>query len=345
MSMLIEAIERRWVPDRVTRWGIRQLLRKRLKDVTSASGLAAEQSFIASLKDAAIAEQTAKANEQHYEVPAEFFTTVLGPRLKYSSCYWPDGVDNLAAAEEAMLKLTCERAGLVDGQHILELGCGWGSLTLWMAQQYPKARITAVSNSHSQRAFILDRAKERGLDNISVITADMNDFETDADTYDRVVSIEMFEHMRNYPRLLERIHSWLKPDGACFVHIFCHRERTYPFETAGEYSWMARYFFTGGQMPAEKLLSRFSDHLKVEQQWKVDGIHYAKTLLAWLHIMDAKEAEVLPMLKKVYGDQDGARWFQRWRLFFMACEELFRYRRGTEWYVTHMLLTPQPATH
>jgi len=337
MKLLIDWMERRRLPDALVRIGIRRLLAKRLKEVSQGPAQERMDDFIETLRGSPVAVLTEKANEQHYEVPAEFFLEVLGPRLKYSSCFYPDGVDDLATAEERMLALTCERAGLSDGMDILELGCGWGSLTLWMAEHYPQSRITSVSNSHSQRTFIEDRARERGLTNVRVITADMKDF-TIAETFDRVVSVEMFEHMRNYEELLGRIASWLRDEGQLFLHIFCHRQWAYPFETDGDEDWMGRYFFTGGLMPSETLMQRFDRDLVVTHQWRVNGIHYARTLLAWLQLMDAKEATVMPMLKRIYGDAEGARWFQRWRVFFMACEELFRYRGGEEWFVTHLIM-------
>jgi cyclopropane-fatty-acyl-phospholipid synthase len=338
MSWDIDLMERGLLPDAVVRHGIRRLLKKRIDEINSPAGLQAEAAFIASLSEAPVAVQTDKANEQHYEVPTSFFQLVLGPHMKYSSCIWPETVKTLAEAEEAMLALTCERAGLADGMQILELGCGWGSLSLWMAEHYPKARITAVSNSHSQRTFIQEQARTKSLNNLNVITADMNEFDGATGPYDRVVSVEMFEHMRNYHTLLERIASWLKPDGKLFVHIFCHKERTYPFETTGEDDWMGKYFFTGGLMPAEKLLNTFDAHLRMEQQWAVSGIDYARTLRAWLDLMDAKRDQVMPILTQVYGAAEGGRWFHRWRVFFMACEELFAYHEGNEWFVTHLLL-------
>lgn len=336
MSVMIEMMERSWLPDSLIRIGIRRLLQKRLDDIGEDVSIAKELAFVKSLREQPIAIMTDKANEQHYEVPSEFYLDVLGPRLKYSSCLWPEDKTTLAEAEEHMLALTSERAGLADGMDILELGCGWGSLTCWMAEQYPNARITAVSNSASQRAFIEGRAKENGWTHVKVITADMNDFQTD-NRFDRVVSVEMFEHMRNYETLLGRIAQWLKPEGRLFVHIFCHREHSYPFETEGDDDWMGRYFFTGGIMPSEALLREFDRDLKVTEQWPVNGVHYAKTLRAWLDLMDAKRDRVLPLLRKVYGEKEGTRWFQRWRVFFMACEELFAYNGGEEWFVTHML--------
>jgi cyclopropane-fatty-acyl-phospholipid synthase len=280
--------------------------------------------------------ETPTANEQHYEVPAEFFQRVLGPRMKYSCCLYSTGSESIAEAEEAMLRLSCERAQLQDGLEILELGCGWGSLTLWMAEHYPHSRITAVSNSHSQREFILGRAAERGLTNLSVITADMRTFDTSAQ-YDRVVSVEMFEHMRNYHQLLTQISRWLRTDGKLFVHIFCHRQASYLFETTGPDDWMGRHFFTGGMMPAEHLLLHFQHHLELRTHWRVSGLHYWRTCEDWLCRQDAKRSELLPILEVGQGRRVAQLTFQRWRMFFLACAELFRFQRGSEWYVSHYL--------
>ncbi len=337
-NVAIELMERGWLPDGLVRHGIRRLLEKRRAEISAEGATIRQQAFLKQLRGGPIALQTDKANEQHYEVPSAFFHTVLGPRLKYSSCLWPDPVSRLGEAEEEMLALTCERAGLADDMDILELGCGWGSLTLWMAEQYPKSRITAVSNSNSQRKFIEERAAAKGLENVRVITSDMNDFMS-ADHFDRVVSVEMFEHMRNYELLLNRIDGWLKPDGKLFIHIFCHRDHVYPFDTDGDENWMGRYFFTGGLMPSEHLLKEFDRDLKVEQQWRVNGLHYARTLRAWLDRTDEQRDRVQPILDEAYGPKEGARWFQRWRVFFMACEELFAYRGGEEWFVTHILMS------
>jgi cyclopropane-fatty-acyl-phospholipid synthase len=282
-----------------------------------------------------------KANEQHYAVPPAFFELVLGRHLKYSSAFWPDGVDSLDEAERAMLELTAERAGLADGQEILELGCGWGSLTLYMARTYPNARITAVSNSAPQRRFIESRAPA----NVRIVTADMNDLVRSdggrlGGPYDRVVSVEMFEHMRNYRALLRRVRSWMRDDARLFVHVFCHRRFAYPFETEGADNWMGRWFFSGGIMPSFDLLSRFDEALTVEADWEVDGTHYERTARAWRENLEAREAEVMAVLRDTYGD-DASRWFHRWRLFFLACEELFGYRGGSEWLVGHYRFRPR----
>jgi len=339
MSVLIDLMEQGLLPDTVIRRGIRRLLKRRLCDEyhgdTEVERLY-QREFFDLLRSSPLAVETGAANDQHYELPPEFFSLVLGPRRKYSSCLYPIGVTGIAAAEEAMLAETCRRAGLADGMDILELGCGWGSLTIWMAEQYPHARISAVSNSVPQRKFIESVCREKELGNVRVITADMNDFSTDV-TFDRIVSVEMFEHMRNYAELLRRISGWLKLDGRLFVHIFCHRELAYFFETYGEDNWMGRYFFTGGIMPSDHLLFYFNDHLLVEDHWRVNGRHYQQTCEDWLMLQDARRDQIIPHLQDVYGD-DAELWFQRWRVFFMACAELFGYNNGNEWFVGHYLL-------
>lgn len=338
MNGLVSLMERGMLPDAVVRTGIRRLLLKRLREAGSGdteTDRLRQREFMEQLRRSPVAVATGAANRQHYELPPEFFTRVLGPRRKYSCCLYTPGVTDLAAAEEAMLQLTCQRACLADGMDILELGCGWGSLTLWMAGRYPCARITAVSNSAPQRRFIEGECRDRGYANVRVITADMDHFAIDG-VFDRVVSVEMFEHMRNYAELLRRIAGWLRDDGRLFVHLFCHRDLAYLFETEGEDDWMGRYFFTGGIMPSDHLLFYFNDHLAVEDHWRVGGRHYQRTCDQWLARMDSERPRVMEIFWEVY---EGAApvWFQRWRVFFMACAELFGYGDGNEWFVSHYL--------
>ncbi|QDE39275.1 class I SAM-dependent methyltransferase [Luteibacter pinisoli] len=338
---LLGLAERGLVPDALLRAGIRRLCAERMThERRGGEGATAErfQALIDTLRHSEVAIHTDAANGQHYELPPAFFELCLGHRLKYSSCYYPRPGMTLDEAEEAMLALYSERAELADGQAILELGCGWGSLTLWMAQRYPRARITAVSNSAPQRRHIQARCAALNIHNVQVITADVNTLTLlDAD-YDRCVSIEMFEHMRNYATLLKRIGRWLKPGGKLFVHIFTHRTLMYPFDTDGDSDWMARHFFTGGLMPAADTLLWFQDDLRIEARWQVDGTHYERTANHWLARQDANRDAVMAVLVEAYGD--AARlWFQRWRMFWMACAELFGYAGGSEWGVSHYRFT------
>ena len=329
--------ERGMLPDALLRLGIRRMCADRLR-TERAGGLSAQgerqAQLIDVLRQSPVAIETAAANAQHYELPPGFFGECLGPRLKYSCCYYPRGDETLAEAEDAMLSLYGERAELADGQRILELGCGWGSLTLWMAERYPKAHITAVSNSHGQRRHIEAQCRERGISNVQVLTRDVNTLTLEPGTFDRCVSIEMFEHMRNYQTLMQRIGGWLAPGGKLFVHIFAHRELAYPFETAGADNWMGRHFFTGGLMPAADTLLHFQQALRIERRWLVDGTHYQKTANHWLQEQDSRRDAVMAVLRQAYGDNAGL-WFQRWRMFWMACAELFGYADGQEWLVAH----------
>lgn len=336
ISKLIELAEKGIIPDYFIRQGIVRNCENRLKNenVSNTEKVSLKkQIWIEQMKESPIALVPEKANEQHYEVPPAFFENVLGKHLKYSSGYWPDGVNSLDESEESMLELSFERAQLADGDSILELGCGWGSLTCYMASKLPNSKITAVSNSKDQKEHILNRCKNQGLDNIEVITADMNDFETE-NKYDRVVSIEMFEHMRNYKKLLSKISSWLNDDGKLFIHIFTHQSVVYPFENQGEADWMAREFFSGGMMPSHDLLLHFQDDLIIDDVWSMLGTHYEKTSLAWVNKMDANKDSIMKIFLKTYGD-DAKLWFQRWRIFFMSCEKLFGYNNGSEWGVSH----------
>jgi cyclopropane-fatty-acyl-phospholipid synthase len=344
-SLAIRLCERGWLPDWLIRMGMRSLIRQRLADEhvhDSTRQAEALETLIAELRGSPIAIETQAANTQHYEIPGEFFAAHLGPRLKYSCGFYPGGDETLAQAEEAMLALYAERAGLADGQRILDLGCGWGALTLWLAQRYPHAQIVALSNSHGQRAFIERHAGECGLTNLRVFVGDVAtfDFSNGEADFDRVISIEMFEHMKHYGLLLAKIARWLRDDGRLFVHLFAHRLLAYHFSNRDGSDWMARHFFTGGTMPSANLLLRFQDDLCVTRQWWVEGTHYARTANQWLASLDAARERALPLLA-ASGDAGLA--FQRWRMFYMAVAELFGYAKGQEWGVAHYLLCKRHA--
>ncbi len=338
--MIDTLLAKNLLPDWTIRLGIRRLLGQRLAGAARAAGAQPREHLLAYVEDLRrrpIAENTRAANEQHYEVPTEFYQLCLGPRLKYSGCLYPTGAETLAQAEEAMLALYAERAQLADGQSILELGCGWGSLTLFMAERFPAARITAVSNSATQRQHIERAAAARGLSNVRVITCDMNTFAAEAGAFDRVMSIEMFEHMKNYERLLANVSSWLKPDGKLFVHIFTHHKFAYHFEPQGPSDWMARYFFTGGQMPSHDLLAHFQENLRLAADWKVNGVHYQRTAEHWLDNMDRNQTRIMEIFAATYGPGAATKWWAYWRVFYMSCAELWGYRAGHEWLVSHYL--------
>ncbi len=335
MSWLDQAIAKGYLPDPVLRAGIRWQLKNRLNQLEHSAERGFQKKWIEQLKQSPIAILADTANEQHYEVPADFFCQVLGRHMKYSSGNWAVQDADLDASEEAMLRLTMQRAEIIDGQQILELGCGWGSLSLEMARKFPRSQITAVSNSQTQKTWIDQAAANEGLSNLCVITANIENFDPGSQ-FDRVVSVEMFEHLRNYELLFNKISSWLKPGGKMFVHIFCHREYSYPFDPDPS-SWMATHFFSGGIMPSENLFRHFDKDLRVTKAWKFSGLHYHRTCEAWLRRADARRESILEIFAQTYGEDQALQWFRYWRVFFLACSELFRFNQGNEWFVSHYL--------
>jgi cyclopropane-fatty-acyl-phospholipid synthase len=334
-------LEKDKIPDAFIRAGIRRLLKQRLRDEKKDNTELQQQHLsllIEELKNSPIAINTTDANKQHYEVPTPFYQYCLGKHLKYSSGFWKGGVTDIDVSEKDMLQLTCERAELANGQNVLELGCGWGSLSLYMSAQYPESDFTVVSNSRTQKIYIDEHARQRNIKNLTVITADINSFDIEK-KFDRVVSVEMFEHMRNYEKLMKKIASFLKENGKLFVHIFTHKEYSYKFEAKDETDWMSEYFFTGGMMPGDNLLFYFDKEIPVEKHWHISGLHYSKTSEAWLKNMDAHKKEIMPLFAETYGETNALKWWVYWRIFFMACAELWKYNNGDEWMVSHYLFT------
>lgn len=333
-------LRREMIPDWMIRGEIRARLKKKLLAEYKLSPEKRKQkklAWIDEMKKGPIALNTPEANKQHYELPTTFFQCVLGRNLKYSSGFWPLSHTTLDESEENMLALTVERAQVRDGQKILELGCGWGSLTLYMAKKFPNAQITAVSNSKTQRDHIEFQVKKLGLQNVKVLTCDMNNLQLE-EKFDRAVSVEMFEHMRNYKALLEKIAGFLNPGGKLFVHVFAHKELSYPYIASDAKDWIAKYFFTGGLMPSADIFDYFPEHFRVAERWEVPGTHYQKTCRAWLELFDLARINIKIIFRETYGFKDTNLWWAYWRIFFMSCEELFGYNGGKEWFVSHTLL-------
>ncbi|HQR08635.1 MAG TPA: cyclopropane-fatty-acyl-phospholipid synthase family protein [Gemmatales bacterium] len=343
MDLGLTMAEGGWLPDAIVRLGIRRIVQARsnqLKKLGCEAVQEAHHQFVEECRRSPVALSPEESNQQHYEVPTEFFQCVLGPHLKYSCSYWESDGITLEQAEVKALQIYQNRAQLADGQSILELGCGWGSLSLWMASRLPASTITAVSHSATQKKYIDAQAVRRGITNLKVITCDINDFSIEQ-KFDRIVSVEMFEHVRNHYELFRRIVGWLGDDGKLFVHIFCHQDQASPYESKGAKDWMANYFFTGGMMPSDRLFAQYQDHLRLIRQWRWSGTHYQRTSNAWLQRQDAHRSQIMPILEQVYGKKEAPRWFQRWRIFFMACAECFGYNQGNEWYISHYLFEKQ----
>ena len=329
-------LEKDRIPDFLLRIGIRRLLKQRLMDQETKKKDMGK--LIEELKNSPIAIETKAANDQHYEVPTQFYQYCLGKHLKYSSGFWNEGIKDIDTSEKDMLEITCERAELQNGQEVLELGCGWGSLSLYMSVKFPQSNFTVVSNSRTQKIYIDEKAKLRGINNLTVLTIDINNFNIDK-KFDRVVSVEMFEHLRNYKLLFSKISSLLKDDGKMFVHVFTHKEYAYKFEVKDDTDWMSKYFFTGGIMPSNNLFSYFDDDLKIVNQWRLNGMHYSKTSEAWLQNMDKHKQEIIPLFENTYGKENATKWWVYWRIFYMACAELWGCNKGEEWMVVHYLFT------
>ncbi|KAL5698637.1 hypothetical protein ACHQM5_029648 [Ranunculus cassubicifolius] len=339
VKMMLSSLERNLLPDLIIRRLTRLLLSSRLRSgykSESQEQLADLISFAHSLKEMPIAIQTDIPKAQHYELPTEFFNLVLGNHMKYSCCYFADSSKTLEEAEKAMLDLYCERAQIQDGHTVLDVGCGWGSLSLYIAQKYSNCKVTGICNSTTQKDFIDGQCKERGLQNVEIIVGDISTYEMDA-SFDRVFSIEMFEHMKNYKELLKKISKWMKPESLLFVHHFCHKAFAYHFEDTNEDDWITRYFFTGGTMPSANLLLYFQDDVSIVNHWLVNGKHYAQTSEEWLKRMDQNLTVIKPIMETTYGKDSATKWTAYWRTFFISVAELFGYNNGEEWMVVHFL--------
>jgi cyclopropane-fatty-acyl-phospholipid synthase len=332
VARIIGTAERVPLPDLVIRAAIQRLCSRTATRLASGNA-ESDASFADEMAARAIAEYTDGAKVRHDEVPAAFFARVLGPNRKYSSCFYRTPASTLQEAEEEALRQTVEHADIAYGQSILELGCGWGSLSLWMARQFPHADITAVSGSRRQRDYIEAEAAARGLKNLRVITADINVFAPEQQ-FDRIVSVEMFEHTMNWRQLMTRVKSWLAPEGRFFLHIFTHRSGAYLFDRADGEDWIAQHFFTGGVMPSHHLIRQYADLFGIEKEWRWSGTHYQRAALDWLASFDANRDEIERVLRPVYG-HDTALWMRRWRWFFLATAGLFGYADGSEWGVSH----------
>ncbi|OIS95929.1 PREDICTED: (S)-coclaurine N-methyltransferase-like [Nicotiana attenuata] len=339
VRLMLSSLERNLLPDAVIRRLTRLLLAARLRSSYKPSAelqLSDLLQFVHSLREMPIAVMTEKAKSQHYELPTSFFKFVLGKHFKYSCCYFHDKSSTLVDAEKAMMELYCERSQLKDGHTILDVGCGWGSLSLYIAQKYSSCKITGICNSVTQKAHIEEQCRELQLQNVEIIVADISTFEMEG-SYDRILSIEMFEHMKNYGDLLKKISRWMKPDSLLFVHYFCHKAFAYHFEDVNDDDWITRYFFSGGTMPSANLLLYFQDDVSVVNHWLVNGKHYAQTSEEWLKRMDQNKTSIKPIMESTYGKDSAVKWTVYWRTFFISVAELFGYNNGEEWMVAHFL--------
>ncbi|HNB21198.1 MAG TPA: cyclopropane-fatty-acyl-phospholipid synthase family protein [Candidatus Melainabacteria bacterium] len=340
---MYKAIATDLVPEWIIRAGIRNMLGQKIRTETKPNTELQKKAildFVNELKSSPIAIHTDAANRQHYEVPARFFELVLGPRLKYSSALWLQDTEDLAQAEINMLETYCRRADLKDGQTVMDLGCGWGSLSLYLAEKFPSSNIVAISNSSTQKQFIDSQLQKRGLKNVTVVTANIANYDTELE-FDRIVSVEMFEHLKNYRAMFAKVSRWLRPDGKLFIHIFTHKHFAYHYEDKDGTDWLTRNFFEGGTMPSEDLFLYFQEDVRILEQWSVPGIHYQKTAEAWLKTMKGKRKEVMEIMAQTYGEKDALQWWSFWKLFFLACAELWGYKNGTEWTVSHYLFERQ----